>query len=296
MKAALISVAVLSLLSCGLAQWIQDDFEDGNANNWVVTEGIWAVVSPGADSSVYCYGSSSLTSETYNEYFYNRDFEGAVDFWIDSELYGNFDFIFSYQDENNYFMVDLADPDSDDPNARIYKYVGGVETILYETPNVIEAGRWERIEFSIGYSQNIYVVFTGHSSAYLLVTDSSLTCSEVRFRFYAGGKIDNVYLYAPDKVDEIPSIVIPDEFVLHSAYPNPFNPVATIPFELKSPSNISLIVYDILGKEVSHLHQGWLQAGSYQATFDGGQSPSGIYFVRLTAGDFQQTRKMVLMK
>jgi hypothetical protein len=220
-----------------------------------------------------------------------------TDFWIDSELYCNFDIIFNYQDANNYYMVDLADPDSDDPNARLYRYVEGVETILDEAPNVISAGTWENVAIDRDYWDQISVYLHDYPSQPILyaIDDSLIASSEVRFRFYAGGSIDNVGLYYYN-VEEIPSIVIPDEFVLHATYPNPFNPITTIPFELKSPGDISLVVYDVLGREVANLHQGWLQAGSYQARFDGGQSPSGIYFVRLNAGTFQQTRKMVLMK
>jgi hypothetical protein len=299
MKAALISVVVLSLFSCSSAQWIHDDFEDGNADGWVVTEGIWAIESPGATGSDYCYGSNSLASETYYyEFFGTAEFCLEVYFWIDSELYGNFDIEFNYADSNNYYMVDLADPDSDDPNARIYRYVNGVETILDEAPNIISAGAWERAWVNRFSSDYITVSLPDYQSqSFLFAVDSSLTTpSQVRFRFYAGGMIDEFDFFVPDKVDEISSVVIPDEFVLHSAYPNPFNPITTIPFELKHPGNISLIVYDVLGREVSCLHQGWLQAGSYQARFDGDRSPSGIYFVRLRGGNFQQTRKMVLMK
>jgi hypothetical protein len=296
MKAVIISVVVLSLLSYCSAQ-VYDDFEDGNANNWVVTEGVWAINSPGAEGSNYCYGSNSLTSETY--YLVSeRYFELEIDFWIDSEFYGNFDIEFNYQNSNYYYMVDLADPDSDDPNARLYRYIGGVETILDETPNILSAGIWEHLRIQRSPDNQIQVFLPDYQSTPLLsATDNSLTgYSEVRFRFYAGGDIDNFLLSGPSEVDINPFMAIPDEFVLHSVYPNPFNPIATIPFELKSPGNISLTVYDMLGREVANLHQGWLQAGNYQARFNGGVSPSGIYFVKLQAGDFQQTRKMVLLK
>jgi len=298
LRAALISATVLSLLSCCSAQLVIDDFEDGNANDWLVTEGIWAIESPGAGGSNYCYGSNGLTSETYHRDFTASVFELEVDFWIDSELYGNFDIEFNYQDANNYYMVDLADPDSDDPNARLYRYIGGVETILDEAPNVISAVSWEHTRIVRNNDDEILVFLPAYQSNPILsAIDNNLTTkSEVRFRFYAGGDIDNVVLQTPSQVDEIPSPVIPDEFVLHSAFPNPFNPITTITFELKHPGNISLVVYDVLGREVSRLHQGWLQAGFHKTTFDGSQISGGIYFVNMTAGNFQQTQKIVLMK
>jgi len=300
MKTAFAWAIALSLISCCSAQFIYDDFEDGNADGWVVTEGVWAIESPGVWGSNYCYGSNSLTSETYHQYALGHRFVLEVKFWINSEPYGNFDIEFDYLDSNNYYMVDLADPDSDDPNARLYKYVNGVETILDEAPNIISAGAWEGmwIERSFEYWDRIDVYLLAHPIEPILSsTDSSLNAdTAVRFRFYGGGKIDNFEFRLPDTVAEIPSVDLPAEFYLHTAYPNPFNPTTTIPFELKYPGEISLIVYDVLGREVSRLHQGWLQAGNYTTTFDGSRVPSGVYFVRLNAGDFRQTRKMVLMK
>ncbi len=276
---------------------ISDDFEDGNADGWNVVEGTWAISSPGAGGSNYCYGSSSMYSAAYHQDFSACVFDMEVDFLIDNGSIGNFDVEFNYQDDNNYYMVDLADPTSDDPNARIYRYFGGVWTVLVETPNVITAGQWEHVRIVRNCDNDILVYLPDYQSTPILsATDNSLTnASEVRFRFYAGGDIDNVNINTT-AVEEIPTIVIPEEFVLSPAYPNPFNPSTTLTFELKHPSNITLVVYDVLGREVTRLHDGWLQQGFYKTQFDGSDLSSGIYFVRLNAGDFTQTQKIVLLK
>ncbi|MBM4159359.1 MAG: T9SS type A sorting domain-containing protein [Ignavibacteria bacterium] len=83
---------------------------------------------------------------------------------------------------------------------------------------------------------------------------------------------------------------------MYQNYPNPFNPSTTIKFQISEFRNVSLKIYDVLGKEISTLVNEKLQPGTYQVTFDGSGFPSGVYFCRLTAGNFSSVRKMVLLK
>jgi hypothetical protein len=78
--------------------------------------------------------------------------------------------------------------------------------------------------------------------------------------------------------------------------PNPFNPRTTINFALPEASQVRLTVYDVQGHQVAQLVNGWRDAGSHSVAFDGTNLPSGIYVYRLTAGGFDATGKMVLMK
>ena len=79
-------------------------------------------------------------------------------------------------------------------------------------------------------------------------------------------------------------------------YPNPFNPSTKISFTLKEGGKVSLKVYDVLGKEVANLAEGYYEAGKHVATFDGSNLSSGIYFYRLVAPTAIITKKMVLTK
>ncbi len=88
----------------------------------------------------------------------------------------------------------------------------------------------------------------------------------------------------------------PADFALNQNYPNPFNPSTVINFELKSNSNISLKVYNVLGAEVATLANGNYASGKYNVTFDASKLSSGVYFYRLQAGNFIETKKMVLIK
>jgi len=83
---------------------------------------------------------------------------------------------------------------------------------------------------------------------------------------------------------------------LSQNYPNPFNPSTTIKFELPKASIVTLSLYDILGREVSELVNEKKNAGWYEVKFDAAGLSSGVYFYRLRAGDFTQTKRLLLLK
>ncbi len=89
---------------------------------------------------------------------------------------------------------------------------------------------------------------------------------------------------------------VPTEFSLSQNYPNPFNPGTAIPFSLSRLEHVTLKVYDILGREVATLVDEVLLAGDHAVVFEASGLSSGVYFYRITAGQFTQIRKAVLMK
>jgi gingipain R len=89
---------------------------------------------------------------------------------------------------------------------------------------------------------------------------------------------------------------IPTQYELAQNYPNPFNPSTMIKFGLPNSGFVTLKVYDALGKEVAQLVNGNLNAGTYNIDFNAQGLSSGVYFYRISAGDFTEIRKMVLMK
>jgi hypothetical protein len=86
------------------------------------------------------------------------------------------------------------------------------------------------------------------------------------------------------------------EYRLYPNYPNPFNPTTTIAFDLAEAGQVSLKVYDIMGREVAVLANGYLPAGRHRLVFDAQGLPSGLYMFKLTAGNFSDMKKMVLLK
>jgi hypothetical protein len=97
---------------------------------------------------------------------------------------------------------------------------------------------------------------------------------------------------------------IPKNFVLYQNYPNPFNPTTKIKFSIPLLRGVSagrgvsvkVVIFDVLGREIAVLVSDELRPGTYEVEWDGYNYPSGVYFYRITAGDYSETRKMILLK
>lgn len=89
---------------------------------------------------------------------------------------------------------------------------------------------------------------------------------------------------------------LPKQFSLSQNYPNPFNPTTNIKFEIPKSEFVNIRVFDIVGREVKELVNQNMSAGEYKVDFDGSSLESGVYFYRITAGSFVETRKMILVK
>lgn len=90
--------------------------------------------------------------------------------------------------------------------------------------------------------------------------------------------------------------IIPHSAILHQNYPNPFNPLTTIPFELKNSGEIRLSVFDVTGKEVAVLADGYKHSGNHQVSFDASGLSSGIYFYKLKTGLGIYSKSLILVK
>jgi hypothetical protein len=100
---------------------------------------------------------------------------------------------------------------------------------------------------------------------------------------------------------EIISVIVPQNFLLYQNYPNPFNPSTKIKFDVTEDgkgqkADVKLVIYDILGKEITILVNQQLQPGTYEVEWDGSNYPSGVYLYKLTTADFTETKRMVLIK
>jgi len=145
-------------------------------------------------------------------------------------------------------------------------------------------------DFSGGLLLNTYII---RGLNFRTTPDSTLFASGANTAIPGQGVF--VYTFVPVGIRGNNS-EIPKDFVLYPNYPNPFNPSTVIAFDIPRESFVTIKVYDISGKEVSTVVNETRKAGTYNVTFNGSSLSSGIYFYKITAGDFTATQKMALVK
>jgi len=114
----------------------------------------------------------------------------------------------------------------------------------------------------------------------------------------ASGKVVPYVEISENTTDVVNEKQLPDEFQLYQNYPNPFNPETVISYQLAKGSFVTLKIYDTIGREIETLVNEYQQPGVYNSQFStlNSKLPSGIYFYRLTAGNYFSTKKMLLLK
>ena len=90
--------------------------------------------------------------------------------------------------------------------------------------------------------------------------------------------------------------ILPETFSLDRAYPNPFNPTTTLSFAIPIDSEVSLSIYNMQGREVTTLIDANMDAGYHSVVWDANSYASGVYFVKMVAGEFVNTQKLMLIK
>jgi photosystem II stability/assembly factor-like uncharacterized protein len=157
-------------------------------------------------------------------------------------------------------------------------YLGSGAGTIYKTTN---GGINLAAQYSLSQTDEIkQIYFTGNDTGYAITRQNLL-------KTINGGE--------PVRINLI-STNIPEKFSLSQNYPNPFNPSTNIKFQIPEKSFTSIIVYDMLGKEVITLLNEELNAGYYNYQFNAENLNSGIYFYRIRTENFSETKKMVLVK
>jgi hypothetical protein len=146
-------------------------------------------------------------------------------------------------------------------------------------------GRWEKVGFVNG---------NGNSNSpkeYSYIDKSLIGGSKFLYRLK---QVDNDGQFEYSDVVEVE--LVPNEYSLSQNYPNPFNPSTKIRYQLPNESKVVIKVFNILGSEVMELLNEQKQAGIYEAEFNASSLASGTYFYKISAGNFVQTKKMILLK
>lgn len=157
----------------------------------------------------------------------------------------------------------------------------------FEIERKIEDGEWQKIGFVTG--KGTTTVPQSYTYRDGKLTESGNYAYRLKQIDYNG-----VYEYSKEMTIYIDAK--PKEFSLSANYPNPFNPTTTINFAIPENVHVTLQVYDAIGNLVLTLVNESKSAGNYDITFDAAKLSSGVYYYRLQAGQFLQTKKLILMK
>ena len=127
-------------------------------------------------------------------------------------------------------------------------------------------------------------------------TEQEYFQAQIQYKF-----LDNNGVSLAEGIASVDLEILPDKFMVYNNYPNPFNPVTTIRYDLPEISNVDIIIYDLLGRTVRHLDLNKVQAGRHKFTWQGTNDvgnlvSTGIYFLQLRAGQETQIQKMLLLK
>ena len=165
----------------------------------------------------------------------------------------------------------------------------------YNVDKVIGARQWQGTiidvpamgydgsDFTIGYME------TGKTPRFKLLKDGMLINLDGDIPEFESNQF-----YIVSSLTE--SVAVPEAFSLESAYPNPFNPVTNLNFTLPIETDVSLSIYNLHGREVVSLINGNMDAGYHIVLWNANREASGMYFVKMVAGDYISIQKLMLVK
>lgn len=156
----------------------------------------------------------------------------------------------------------------------------------FEIERKLVGNKWNKLDFVNGHGNS-------NSPKYYSYTDSKIEASGNILYRLKQIDIDGTFEYS-DEVEV--NLGTPEKFELNQNFPNPFNPMTSIQFNIPQDSQVRLNVFNVLGEEVSELINDNISAGYHSVNFDASQLNSGIYFYKLETNNFTQIRKMMLVK
>jgi len=186
------------------------------------------------------------------------------------------------------------------PNGGEVWQIGSNQNILWASSNVIDV----KIELSINNGASWTEVISSKPSTGLyswsVPNNPSFQCL-IKISDVTDPNVndisDNVFtIEQPTSIEAGDKSGIPTEFILQQNFPNPFNPNTTIYYGIPEGSYVKLSIYNLLGEKIAELVNDYKDAGNYSTTFNFENHNSGVYLYRIQAGNFVETKKMILMK
>ena len=158
------------------------------------------------------------------------------------------------------------------------------------------------IQMTLSHGSDFSIELTDNAEVSEAVTEGNQTTlvivyPETDHLFSYTGSYDVVEVIAANtSANEIAARIVPTEFKIGAAYPNPFNPSTTLEIAVPEAGYVSVQVYNVMGQVVATLAEGQMAANTYQFTWNAGDMASGMYFVKAQLGDQIGTQKLMLLK
>jgi len=306
-----------TIVPAGLVAWYPFDGNandsSGNGNNGTVNGASLTTDRFGNPSNAYSFNGISSSITTYKSLLNNYS-ALTVTGWIYPTALGSRIGFFGQNDLFEFGFLDTANMD-----AWLDRISKGV---LVSTSGMLNG--WHMVTATAN-SDSLWFYIDGTVRKSTALTGASFGSTQYYFNIggngifdptgnYFSGSLDDIRIYnrslSPAEIDTLyhergwavtnvgvqRANELPREYRLAQNFPNPFNPSTAISFDLPLRSYVTLKVFDILGRDVSTIVSGELPAGSYTRRWNASSMASGVYFYRLEAGSFVQTKKLVVVK
>jgi subtilisin family serine protease len=281
----------------------------GNASDSIVAADFEDGLPPSGDSVAVIMSISNNQNLASDQQV--KDYAGEISLYVNSSPMPTVK-KFSRRENSSVIIIPLGDSDALIDSATInwyrdyeldYLFVAPVTYTGYSVQEIPMISAIHSSEGDVLSKVNSIDQNYGNidSISMITLTFSNITAPQsgyVRdYVFECTGRYESSELTEGDQILRTPeNLNVPLENKLFDNYPNPFNPMTSIKFSIKSDRFVKVMIYDILGRLVGAPVNEFKQKGSYQVSFDGSNLASGVYFYRIEAGDFVQSKKMVLVK
>jgi hypothetical protein len=223
-----------------------------------------------------------------------------------------------YPSEGSFSRVDSYDSfehqSLNDFNFRDYEFNGSITAEV----NVNELSAFSINDMLIasvdgeyrGYAKPVYFPLTENYIFQMMIYSSISDGEKVSFQYYSA--LSNEYYNISETIEFSEDMIIgnglnpyplhstmnelTEELSVGSAYPNPFNPVTNIEYSIKEAGNIAIEIFDVMGRHVETLHNGYQSLGTHSVTWDASNKSSGIYYIQVVSNQNIKTQKVVLLK
>ena len=260
------SITGFVVSSFGEPKIIPRGLSDVKGSSWSFPRLAFALNSPEDEASVVISGDATTP--------FTADWEPTTDYDGD-ELTYTWNLFLNTSDEESVLSVSTED------ETEVTLTYGAVNQLLGTLG--VEVGSVATVYWNVTVSDT--------DSSYAVASRYNFTTQAYEPLFYSVELTRGEISTSVEDLDQLPSV-----YKLEQNYPNPFNPTTSISFDLPMASDVNLTVYNMLGQRVATLLNESRNAGRYSVSFDASSLSSGLYFYRLEAGTFMQTRQMMLIK